>query len=139
MNQKMLDLLHRSFDQALTDAEQAELDARLADSPELRNQQQRLIDIRNLLQDGAADSFKPFFAARLMNKLKDVRTKQEDFFGSLVWSCRLIGLTGALTVVALFAYNSIEEKSISLDALLGLPAITLEDTWQLDILGEEDI
>jgi hypothetical protein len=139
MNQEMLDLLYRSFDSELMKSEQEQLQQALAASPELRAEKQQIVATRERLQKGAADAFKPFFLTRLNATLHRGQQQQEEFFSSLKWSFRLVSLVGALTVVFLFAYSSVSEQTISVDSLLGMPQVTLEDTWQLDILSEEDI
>jgi hypothetical protein len=139
MNPKMLDLLYRSFDSALTETEEEALNDALAESPKLREERNQILKTREIVRQNPAPAFKPFFLSRLNHKLQDKRRQREDFSRSLKWSFRLVGLVGSLTVVLLFAYNSINEQSISMDSILGIPQATLEDTWQLDILGEENI
>ena len=58
--------------------------------------------------------------------------------GSLLWSFRRVAFAGVAAVAILLAINFIEEKNISLDSALSLPRLTLEDTWSLDNVIEEE-
>lgn len=138
MKERVLNLLYRSFDQELSSEEQKELETALSSSPELQEAKKRIAAIRQMVKDEAVRSFKPFFSTRVMRSIRAVEEKSEDFFGSLIWSFRLVALVGAVAVVFLFAHNALESKNISLDSILAMPQLSLEETWELDILLEEE-
>ncbi|MCZ6818093.1 MAG: hypothetical protein O7G31_01195 [Calditrichaeota bacterium] len=138
MNHRLLELLYRSFDEDFSDAEHEELSRALAASADLRTEKVRITTMRQLVKEDGAGSFRPFFSARVMHRIKTQKTQVEDFFSSLVWSFRLIVLVGAVAVVLLVAHNSLQSKSLTLDSILGMPQLSLEETWEFDLLAEEE-
>lgn len=138
MNHRLLELLYRSFDEDLSDAEHEELSQALAVSADLRTEKVRITTMRRLVKEDAAGSFQPFFSARVMHRIKAKKTQVEDFFSSLVWSFRLIALVGALAALLLVAHNSLQSKSLTLDSILGMPQLSLAETWEFDLLAEEE-
>lgn len=136
MNKRIVELLYRSFDSKLTEAEQSELARALAESPELRREKVQIEETREFLRDGAERSFRPFFSARVLNRIKSER-RQADFGASLLWAFRRVALAGAFALLLLIANNIFQSSSVSVDALLGLPQLTIEDTWQLQNPLEE--
>lgn len=138
MNGRLLELLYRSFDDTLSDDEREELSQALAASADLRNEQMRIKAMRKVVGQQAAASFKPFFSSRVMRRIKTQKTQFEEFVSSLMWSFRLIGLVGGLAVVLLIAHNSFQGKSLTLDAILGLPQLSLDETWNFDLFAEEE-
>ena len=138
MNEEMLNLLIRSFDENLSEVERTRLDKALAGSPELREEKKQLSEMRQMIGETAERKFKPFFAARLMRRIEESQTEQEDFFGSLVWAFRVFAMVGTAAIVLFFALNSKLANDLSIDSILGLPQLSIEDTWQLENLTEEN-
>ncbi len=132
MNERLLELLYRSFDDELTKEEQRELVEALSFWPELREEKKRITEMRQMIASEAVRSFKPFFSNRVMRRLKEKTTTGEDFFESLLWAFRRIALAGALALLLLIANNVLTERSASLNSLLRMPQLSLEDVWQLD-------
>lgn len=136
MDQKVLDLLYRSFDGKLTPEEQRGLDKALAASKQLREEKEKITASRKIISGTAATSFEPFFAERVMQRIQAEREAVsevgEDFFGSLMWSFRRIALAGAIAVLLLLANNIIQGGEISLNSLLAMPQLTIEDTLVLN-------
>ena len=118
--------------------EQAELDKALAASPELQEEKKRLSEMRQMISESAERKFKPFFSARVMRRIEASQRQQEDFFGSLVWAFRFFAMVGAVAIVLFFALNSKLAEELSIDSILGLPQLSIEDTWQLENLTEEE-
>jgi hypothetical protein len=140
MNKRLKELLYRSFEQELSNAELSELEKGLSSSTELAEEKKRIAAMRHMLEATKARSFKPFFSSKVINRIKAAEQEREGFLGSLVWSFRLVTIVGAVTIVLLFAYNALDQKSLSLDSLLAMPQIELQETWELDILTfEEDM
>jgi anti-sigma factor RsiW len=137
MKPKLLDLLYRSFDGVLSETERADLENALARSPELREEKKRLEAMRRLVASGTARSFKPFFAARVLQRINAMAGQQEDFFESLIWMFRRVALAGALTVMLLFASALLTGRAASISTLFGMPQVTIEDTLQLDAQLED--
>ncbi len=138
MNEEMLNLLIRSFDENLSEVERTSLDKALAGSPELREEKKQLSDMRQMIGETAERKFKPFFSARVMRRIEESQSGQEDFFGSLVWAFRVFAMVGAAAILLFFALNSKLANDLSIDSILGLPQLSIEDTWQLENLSEED-
>jgi len=138
MNEEMLNLLIRSFDENLSEVERTSLDKALAGSPELREEKKQLSEMRQMIGETAERKFKPFFSARVMRHIEASQSEQEDFFGSLVWAFRVFAMVGTAAIVLFFALNSKLANDLSIDSILGLPQLSIEDTWQLANLTEED-
>ena len=138
MNEEMLNLLIRSFDENLSEVERTSLDKALAGSPELRQEKKQLSDMRQMIGETAERKFKPFFSARVMRRIEESQSEQEDFFGSLVWAFRVFAMVGTAAILLFFALNSKLANDLSIDSILGLPQLSIEDTWQLENLAEED-
>jgi len=73
-----------------------------------------------------------------MRRIEESQAEQEDFFGSLVWAFRVFAMVGTAAIVLFFALNSKLANDLSIDSILGLPQLSIEDTWQLENLTEED-
>lgn len=131
------DLLIRSFDGAPAASERAELERALQNSPELREEKKHLEVVRGMIAKNAVRKFKPFFAARVRQRIQAETSLQEDFFESLIWMFRRVALAGALTVILLFASALLTGRASSLSTLFGMPQVTIEDTLQLDTQLED--
>lgn len=139
MKDPLLDLLYRSFDTELSDEEQRRLDAALGASPELRHEKKQLAQIRELFATEGGSSFKPFFAARVLNRLRTQQERRGDFLDSLRWSFRLVGAVAALVLVILLANNAISGGGFSPGTLLSLPQPTLQEALEINYLPAEDL
>ncbi len=140
MNNKVLELLYRSFDAMLSKEEETLLSQALSSSPELREEKKRIEKTRRIVAEDAERSFKPFFSTRVTQKINTESLTHDDFFESLVWIFRRIALAGGLAVILLFANSLLSERDLSLDSLMGMPQITLEDSFELDnLIVEEEL
>lgn len=138
MNKELLALLHRSFDGELSAQEQERLQKALEADPELRLEQRNFLEIEKLVSDKAERSFKPFFSARVMAKIKAGERKQQDFIASLLWSFRLVGAVALLAVLLLSAGNIVQGGSFSLNDVFAMPQSSIEETFELDLLLAEE-
>lgn len=136
MDQKVLELLYRSFDAQLTPAEQQQLDEALARSQPLREEKEKIAAMRQAVAGSAVQSFEPFFAERVMQRIqgrgKSMAAAGEEFMSSLVWSFRRIALAGVIALLLLLAGNIIQKGDISLNSVLAMPQLTIEDTVVLN-------
>lgn len=139
MNKRTIDLLYRSLDTDLSKEEQKELSEALSSSLELREEQKRIEEMRRAIAENVERSFNPFFSARVMRQIKAKSDEQEDFWGAFVWAFRRVALASALAILLLIVSNFFVGDSFSLDKMLGMPQLTLEDSWQLDNPIEEAI
>ncbi len=132
MNDKWLELLYRSLDGDLSPEERRQLEEALGASPELREERARLLELRQWVHDDAIRRFEPFFASRLLQRVRRETRGNEDLVAALMWAFRKIAVVGAVTLALLLADHLFVQKHRSLDDILGGPQVTLEDTWQLD-------
>jgi hypothetical protein len=139
MNEKAQNLLYRSFDSGLTAAERQELEYALSESQALRDEKKQILEMRELIKESAEHSFQPFFSVRVLNRLRSEKGFGTDFFASLAWSFRTVAVVAGIIIVLLFAHNSFVRDGVSIDSLLGIPKLQLEDTWQVEIIPAEDI
>ncbi|MFQ6114042.1 MAG: hypothetical protein ACE5NG_08115 [bacterium] len=138
MNERILELLYRSFGETLSKEEQAELEEALVASNELQEEKRCISDMRQIIADSAERKFKPFFSTRVMRRIKAEAIEQEDFWRDLVWAFRRLALAGAIAIILLLANSVLLQKNNSLDSVLGMPQLTLEDTWQMSNIVEEE-
>ena len=129
MKDELLDLLYRSFDSDLTAEEQSRLQEGLAGSAELRAEKKRLQSIRRAITDGAAESFRPFFAERVMQRLEgELRPENgiHELFDSLAHAFRRIAVVGAAAAVILIALNLSSSDDKTLAAAFGVNESSVE-------------
>ena len=108
MNDRMLELLYRSFDNKLSSLEQAMLDKTLADSAEFRAEQARILKMRTALSDHSRQGFSLGFEERVMGRIeKDA--KASDFQFNLILgikqSFRWVAAAAVPVLVALTIWN----------------------------------
>lgn len=136
MDQKVLELLYRSFDGQLTPAERQRLEEALAHSQPLREEKEKIAALRQTVAGSAAQSFEPFFAERVMQRIQAkgrlLAAAGDDFIASLMWSFRRIALAAIIAVFLLLAGNIIQKGEISLNSMLAMPQLTIDDTVVLN-------
>ena len=122
MNIQQRDLLYRSFDDTLSDEERHRLDEALASSSELRDEYERLAQMRQMVSDGAAGSFQPWFAQRVMRRIaREGAARESDlFFEELFSMFRRVAIAAAVAAVIAISYNIYQSGSISIAATFGL-------------------
>jgi anti-sigma factor RsiW len=133
MNKKAIELLYRSFDDSLAPREKEQLEEALAGSKELREEKERIRAMRGAISAGAARSFKPFFAERVMRKIASTRERNrsaEAFFESLQYAFRRVAVVGATVIIALAVYNFVKTGDVSVVGVLGMPQETLEEVLE---------
>jgi hypothetical protein len=129
MNKKLFNLLYKSFDGTLTAKEKEMLNKGLSESAALRNQKEKIELIRERLAASKKDSFKPFFAERVMNNIQTNRKRQEQQktgFDSLVALFRPIAFATTMILIILLSYNMKKTQNYTLAGALGQEQVTLE-------------
>jgi anti-sigma factor RsiW len=122
MEERIRELLYRSLDGELSPDERRDLDAALAGSPGLRREREDLLTMRGLVKDGAARSFGPFFAERVMNTISSEREEEAvgaRFFESLLYTFRRVVRVAAAVVAFLLIYNLNQGGSVSVASAFG--------------------
>ena len=112
MDEKILELLYRSFDSDLKPDEQKKLDKALKNSKELLSYKEEILKMRTSLKQTETQSFGYMFADKVMhqiNKLED-KSKDEQFFDSIISVFRPLAIAAAFLLVFLVSYNMITEN-----------------------------
>ncbi len=139
--QKARELLYRSFEVPLSAKEENELDSALRQWKVLEKEQQKIKQMRGIISNEATRSFGPFFADRVMQRIRVGKKQYEangDFFESFIWSFRPIAFGGILVVLLLIGYNVLQTKEISLKNIFAIPQLTLEKTVHLNEFTERE-
>jgi hypothetical protein len=130
MNNKLLKLIFKELDSTLTEIEKAELTKGLAESEELQIEREKILKMRMVVAASSKESFKPFFAERILQKINKPSQDVigfEAFVDFLVNPFRKITLTAAFLVLILISYNLGISGDISLDGAFGIPRVSVED------------
>jgi len=141
MDKKLKDLLYRSFDTDLDPQEKILLEDALSQSDEFRKEKEMIISLRANLRKGKETSFKPFFAERVMEKIRSSKRVDEDaqFFESLFVLFRPITIAAVVLIIIIAGYNITSTDRFSIEGALGIPEVTVDDVYDptLALLTEE--
>ena len=131
MDEKLTELLYRSFDGKLNPEELKTLEKGLSESKELRAEKQKIISLRQNIAGQKKNTFKPFFADRVMRKIRLSEQKQEDerFFEFLFLIFRPIAIAAAVLIIVIAGYNISTSGEISIESALAIPDVTLDDMY----------
>jgi hypothetical protein len=126
MNKKIVKLLYRSFDDELSQAEQQQLDQALLESKNLREEKGRIAQMRTAISDSGEESFKPFFAEKVIRRIKEAKHAQENFFDSLIYVFRPVVIAVTILLLALVSFNLFKSDHRTVSTAFAEPEITLE-------------
>ncbi len=129
MEQHLYNLLLRSLDAPLPETEQRRLTLALDTSADLRAMREELVRLRTGLRTEGNESFKPFFADRVINRLSTHRQPIAEYF---VAAFRSVAIGAAALVIILSVYNISRENSFTFDSALGIHHQTLEQILALE-------
>jgi len=124
------ELLLHSFDAELSTEEKAFLEKELAADWKLKQAQQAIVKIRELLAAHQPESFGAFFAERVANRIRSFHQNVE--YQLFAFFKRYQGVAIGL-VIALLVINVVFADSFSLQSILGLENETINDLVQLDL------
>jgi hypothetical protein len=138
IDERILELLYRSFDDDLSGSELADLEAALAVSEDLRREKDKIASVRETVAAGGAEGFGYMFTERVMKRIEAERTSSSaarndtapTLFESLLRTFKPVAVAGVAAVMALMVYNIVDNRDLSFSAALGIPAATLEDTME---------
>ena len=136
MNDRILELLYRSFDEDLTGDEERELREALAASEALRREKDRIEAMRNMVSASRVDTFKPFFAERVMRRLSEVRESRNGIWTLQDWLSRLfrpVAIAGAAVAAGLLVFNLVQADAISVAAAFGISEVPIEEILELPV------
>ena len=131
MDEKILKLLYRSFDTSLTPEEQTILDQAMEQSEELRQEMEKIILIRKKVEASSMNTFKPFFVDRVMQRIE--RIKNRNYYNlldeSLFRIFKPVMIAAILLILIITSYNITSTKQLSLEGILAVPDVTLEQAF----------
>ena len=112
MDEKILELLYRSFDSNLNPDEQKILEYALANSKELKSRKEEMLKMRNSLRSDNLQKFGYLFADKVMQKIINLEEKSKDelFFDSIISIFKPIAIAATFLLVFLVSYNIISEN-----------------------------
>ena len=121
MDNKLLHLLQKSFDSPLNSEERSLLEEGLAVSPELNEEKNRLVRLRNVLinQD---NRFGPYFASKVMNKISNLKPEAE-FSQGIIFAFKRVAIPMLAAAVVLLAISVFTGGSSALDSFMGLDSL----------------
>jgi anti-sigma factor RsiW len=123
-NQERL-LLLRSFDEALNAEEQAVLNAALARSERLREEQRQLEEMRSLLTELQAPPAPDFTEGVIANlRVRQEETRLAGWVVRLAAACLLLFTLGLLSLYW-------QEGALNVDVILGLENLAPDDAYSL--------
>lgn len=132
----LLTLIYRSLDSDLSAAEEHELQQGLLHNPELMDEKNKITELRRMLAQKPGKSFSEGFADRVLVRLRDEQPEDESMFTSMIWSFRRILVIGTASILILAFNNILTGKEVSLESMLALPTISLENTIALNSFFE---
>ena len=129
------ELLIRYRDGDLSEEETARVAERLRDDAVLMSSLENMDTLAATLEQVAADSFGPFFAARVMARIRrpDAAGPVEGMYEALRWMFARAVVACLVMVVGIGLYSAIGGGygGSMVDAMLGLPEATLETALTL--------
>jgi anti-sigma factor RsiW len=128
------ELLIRYRDGDLPDEELARVEERLNSEPGFRSKRESVEEIATLLEQGAAGSFEPFFAARVVARLREADSSAaEGMYEALRWIFARVAVACVVVMLAIGAYSALEGGygGSVVDSVMGLPEATLETALAL--------
>ena len=130
MKRSELDLLYRSLDASLTPEEQSRLDAALRRDPGLRDEYERLVRMRSLVENQESPSFRADFSHRVMERLAAESAARPvsypggeatlEFEDALSLMFRKVAVAASVAAVLLLTYNLATSESVSINTSFGL-------------------
>ena len=133
MNQeKSEDLLLRYWDGTTSELEQVELQNLLTENSILEKAQKDFTQIRSMLSEREKTTFGPFFAERVLNRIRTMQNEVEYQLFSFFKKYQIIAL-GIL--VGLLVLNIVMADSLSIKSILGFDE-TESDLVQIDLYND---
>ena len=95
-----------------------------------------MIAQRQVVADSASQSFGPFFAERVMNRIDGLGEKKngwEAFYESFMAAFRRVAIVSAAVLVLLISYNVIRSDIVPEDELFFVADTTMEEILDLPL------
>ena len=129
MDRKLYNVLLHSFDAPLSESDRRLLEDALKASAEFRAMRQEMIDLRSGLRETGHTLFKPFFAERVLARLRSPQQSLADYFVSIF---RNVAIGAAILVIVFSVYNISRANEFTLDSAIGIHQPTLEQVLALE-------
>lgn len=129
MNKKIIKLLYKSFDAPLSENEKEVLAKTLKESEGLRREKEKIIAMREKLASAPAASFKPFFAERVLNRIRGQNNsmgERASIFDSLVAAFKPMAIAAMILLISILFYNLKTTENYTLAGALGKEPVSLE-------------
>ena len=127
MNTKIYKLLIKSYDVQLSRKDQNQLQHRLNESDSLKNAKSQIEQIRHILNEGGNENFKPYFADRVIAKIRELRENSRmEFFESLKWAFRPLAISAVILILGLLSFYAIDTHESFLSGIEPFPEPSLE-------------
>jgi len=136
MDNKILKLLYRSFDDELNEKEREQLEKAMKESKELQKEKERILAQRQALAESSSPSFKPLFAERVMNRIETLAQKNngfESFYETLLLMFRRFAIIGAAILLVLLIYNLRTGDALSTDEIFYASDVAIEKMIDLPL------
>lgn len=137
MNKKILKLLYRSFDTKLSEKDQRRLDDALEKSEDLRLEKEGALTQRQALIESGAQSFKPFFAERVMGQIESLGQKKKNgfelFYETYKSMFRKLAIASAVLLLILVSYNLVESDILPLEEIMFASDAAMEEILDLPL------
>ncbi len=131
-NEKLEDILLRSLDGSVSASEQQHLQNLLTENLALQKADKDFTQIRTLLSDQEKASFGPFFAERVLNRIRTMQDEVEYQLFSFFKKYQLLALG---VIVGLLVLNIVLADSLSLQSILGFDD-NESDLVQIDLYND---
>lgn len=131
-HEKSEELLMRYLDGTTSESEQVELQNLLAENTLLQKAQKDFTQIRSMLSEHEKPSFGPFFAERVLNRIRTMQNEVEYQLFSFFKKYQLIALG---IIVGLLVMNIVLADSLSLKSILGFDD-NESDLVQIDLYND---
>jgi anti-sigma factor RsiW len=132
-----IDIILRYHEGALDANEQAMLEAKAAADPAFARELAATGSIRSDLRKERTESFKPFFAERMLRRLRPHEAPEVALYNSLRWAfVRGVAVVGIAAVVLAglnaSTYSELDIAATFVDAVFGMPDASPIEAWTYD-------
>ncbi|HCW07877.1 MAG TPA: hypothetical protein DGG95_11005 [Cytophagales bacterium] len=124
------DIFLKSLDVELSLQQKTELENALQNDRQLQKKADQFVKLRTQLQRNEVDSFGPFFAERIINRIKSLKKEidYQIFFFFKKYQLAVLGV-----IVALVVLNIFSSDHLTLQSIFGFEEQQVEDLVTIDI------
>ena len=135
MDEKIRELLYRSFDETLKPEDSKVLEHALANSDDLLKEKEEIAALRNQVYESKTEQFKPFFAERVLKRIQTSALDQNEnaIFDSLIVLFKPVAIAATVLIIFVAGYNMADSGNISLEGALAIPDVTLDDAYNTSL------